>query len=537
MLCRAQSWHLLTIFDMKIYTYIINICAAALLTFACLPLAAQNAGNSGTVKDAVVEKFGVVQDFATEKYNIAKKGVARAARNTKIFHIAGSVPEMQGAGVAVMAVTAGGEVLADVDASRMLVPASNMKLVSTGAALHLLGPGFRYRTVLAADGPVENGTLRGNLYIVGGGDPTLAGKDKISLSADSLFFKWCNILKDRGIRRVDGRVIADGSAFGGMREHPAWLWEDIGTYYGAGSSALIYRDNELRFSVCPGAAVGEPLKIRQLSPYTPWLDLRYECSTGESGTGDQLYLYTTDFSDVAIMRGTFALGKKTKTVLCANKQPERSCATEFVRYMNAHGISGGAAEGSPEGCGHGTLKEIGVTLSPELSDIVRVTNRDSNNLFAETLFRTVGREFTGSACYDSSAVAVRRLLADMAVDARGAVIVDGSGLSRKNYVSPAFLCDFLSSMTESPAWEAYLGSLPRPGCEGTLKNAFGGLPQDVREHLHLKSGSMDGVLCYSGYYIPDEGDMVIISVMINNSTAPVSVQKSLIERILAVIIE
>jgi D-alanyl-D-alanine carboxypeptidase/D-alanyl-D-alanine-endopeptidase (penicillin-binding protein 4) len=150
-----------------------------------------------------------------------------------------------------------------------------------------------------------------------------------------------------------------------------------------------------------------------------------------------------------------------------------------------------------------SLTLLGSSFSPTLDRIAYETNHASNNLFAETLLRTLGKELRQSACYDSSYVALDAVLKELSVDvSRGVKVQDGSGLSRQNYVSADFLCRFLDAMMDSPSYGSFLASLPSPGGNGTLQYNMKGQPLALRERIKVKSGSMNGVRCYTGYILP-----------------------------------
>lgn len=476
-------------------------------------------------------------------------------------------PTFAQAYVGICVMDGNGKVLARVNADKMLVPASNMKLITTGAALHMLGPSHTFETSLAYDGNIEGGTLRGNLHIVGGGDPTLGSKDSIATPVERTFAVWGKMLRDAGIRRIEGHIIGDGRSFEGMMEEPTWLWNDTGTYYGAGVSGLMFYENMQSFSVSAGPEIGAPVNIKPYYPDCPWMDFRYACSTGKAGTGDRLYMYTSDLAPVAEIRGTFGVDRAAKRVDCANKYPEYTCARYFENYLRRKGIScsGGAADyklitgwmteeagcaGQGNGTGDRTVTDgektlIGSTLSPTLDRIVFETNHASNNVFAETLFRTLGKTLHESACYDSSYVALNDALAELGVSTgSGIKVQDGSGLSRQNLVSPEFLCRFLHAMSHSPAFGDFLESLPSPGFNGTLEYNMKGQPEALRRRIKVKSGSMNGVRCYSGYILPSysgnlscenglpEGTL-IISIMTNNCTSPNWKVRPLLDRFMA----
>lgn len=448
-------------------------------------------------------------------------------------------PTFEQAYVGICVTDGRGKVLADVNAGKMFVPASNMKLLTTGAALHLLGPGHVFETSLAYDGTVEGGVLKGNLHIIGGGDPTLGSRDSIATPIEKTFAIWEKKLKEAGIRRIEGHIIGDGRHFQGMMEEATWLWNDIGTYYGAGVSGLMFYENMQSFSVSAGKTVGAPVNIKPSYPDCPWMDFRYDCSTGTEGTGDLLYMYTSDLGPVAEIRGTFAVDRAAKRVDCANKYPEYTCARYFEDYLKRKGIScgGGAADYKlvtgwiTEDCGQSGLTPVCTTSSPTLDRIVFETNHISNNVFAETLFRALGG--TLDEAFDGLGLG----------EAKGVKVQDGSGLSRQNLASPEFLCRFLLSMSGSPVFGDFLESLPSPGFSGTLEYNMKGQPEELRRRIKVKSGSMNGVRCYSGYILPSGSpalqdgvlpeEALIISVMTNNCTSPNWKVRPLLDKLMA----
>ena len=438
---------------------------------------------------------------------------------------------LKGAVVGVMVQDAAGHVLASREAGRRMVPASNLKLVTTGTALHALGPDFRFETGIGYTGTVEDGTLHGDVYIIGGGDPTIGVTDTVAVKPDALFWRWKSLLKDAGISRIDGRIIGDGRAYEGHLENTTWGYDDTGTYYGAGCNALSYYENAIDYLVSAGAA-GEPVKVTQRFPDTPWMHFSNRTETGPMGTGNSLYLYTTDLAPYAEMRGTYSLDRKPKVEHFANKYGALTCAYYFWQNLRDTGwdISGGYADidrgGYVRGADFvptykaGTPQVLGQSASPVLAKIVRQTNVLSDNFYAEALFRQMGEKASGIAVYDSCRVAVYDVLEGlMESDLAGIRLEDGSGLSRLNTASPAFLVSFLRSMTRSRGFDAFLASLPQPG-EGTLNTLLPKLTPAQKARIRVKSGSMDGVLCYSGYILDEQGKPArIFSLMVNGATA------------------
>lgn len=455
-----------------------------------------------------------------------------------------SDPALSEATVGICVRTGDGRTLADIESDNMIMPASNMKLISTGAAIHLLGPNYQYITRIGYDGVVEKGILKGNLYIIGGGDPTTGSKDSIATPMTELFDIWEKTVRDAGIRRIDGYIIGDGRYFDGMPEHPSWQWSDIGTYYGSGPTGLMFYENTQSFRASAGKKVGDPVNIVPSYPEAPWMEFRYNCTTGKAGTGDQLYMYASDLSPVAEIRGTFGVDRAAKRVDCTNKFPEYTLASYFADRLRSKGIPNeGPADfrlcTDIDASSADNLEIIGSTLSPALKRIIFETNHESNNLYAETLSKTLGKKLTGSACYDSTYVAMETVLKELGMDTSyGIKMADGSGLSRKNYVSPDFFCRFLIAMMSSPHFEDYIYSLPSPGSNGTLSSNMAKSPAEMKARIKVKSGSMDGVRCYSGYVIPKEGckdETIVFSIMVNNCTAPVWKVRQLLDKIMAAI--
>ncbi len=453
----------------------------------------------------------------------------------------------------VLAMTEDGDTVAAWNPGQRMIPASTLKLVTTGAALHQLGPDFKYVTKIGYSGSIKGGVLEGDLYIIGGGDPTIASKDSIATPRFFLFSQWKGFLDAAGIKKINGRVIGDGRYFDGPIEKDTWSYQDVGTAYGAGCDGLCFYENAQDMKVTPGATVGAPVNVVVSFPTSPWMKFNYVCKTSKAGTGDQLYMYASEYVPYAEVRGSFAIDRKAKTEEFANKFGAYTCAYYFCNYLKTKGIevSQGPAdvrlgrvrsnlesqEYGPYAAKVDGLKVIGSTYSPSLKRIARATNLKSDNFYAETLLRTLGRRMHHSASYDSSYVALGDVLKKIGADPSKVSIADGSGLSRHNYVSPEYFVRFLSAMMESPVFGDYIETIGQPGgrhYETRLK----GEKEAVKSRVHLKSGSMNGVRCFSGYIEPSVGtksDAIIFSIMTNNTIASTSKVDPIIDRIIAML--
>ena len=426
---------------------------------------------------------------------------------------------------------ASGQVLASHNAGIRLMPASNRKLITTGVALHALGPDFRFRTGIGYTGVLQaDGTLDGDVYIMGGGDPTIGTQDTtIALKADALFWKWKTLLREKGIQRIHGRIIGDGSLMEGHLEHPSWEYDDMGTYYGTGGNGLCFYENAIDMQVT-ATREGELIGLTQVYPETPWLHVTNYGVTGPAGSGNSLYLYTTDLAPYGEMRGVFGIDRQPKIESTSNKYGDLTCAYYFWKNLLATGweVTGGYARVDRSGYIQGPdfvetdragkPTEIGYTESPRLAQIARMTNERSDNFYAESMLRYMGEKATGCAEYDSCLVAESVVLRDLGLDLDQINLADGSGLSAKNWVTPEWMVSYLEAMQKSPSFDAFLASLPKPG-EGTLSMIrFPGC-----ERVRMKSGSLSGTLCYSGYILDEKGKPAItFSILTNSSLATAS---------------
>ena len=470
----------------------------------------------------------------------ATAAIPRSAAQAAIAKIRGQEP-LRNALVGVFAQRMDGDTLVVMDINRRLVPASNVKLLTTGLALNALGADFRFETQIGYAGTVEEGTLKGDLYILGGGDPTTGSRSENAIPLNTTLSAWMDLVKEAGIERIEGRVLGDPRYFNDpMSQNLGWTYDDLGANYGAGPLGLNFFENAQNFYVTPGPAAGSAPYVRPRYPDTPWMQYEVLATTGPARTTNTLYYVGTEFGPYGRFAGSFPLDRKGYTYEGVNPFGAFTCAYYFYTFLQTRGIvvNGGFGDVTPQGrvrtdlsfdevrsraAAWRDIKVLGSTRSPRLADIVHDTNCDSDNFYAETLLRTLARRAGLSSsqedCQSTAEAALRAL--GLRPD-NGCQQFDGSGLSRKNYVSPEFFVRFLRKMTTLPVWDTYFCSLPVPGAKGTLEPMFPGAPQDFKDRIHMKSGSMNGVRCYSGYILSRDGNpqhTIVFSLMINNCTA------------------
>lgn len=380
----------------------------------------------------------------------------------------------------ILAVNFKGDTLANLNKGKCMVPASNMKLVTTAAAYLRLGRDYRFNTTIATDGQIKDSTLCGNLYIIGGGDPLIGNLFSYLPKEDVPFSKWNKILTDNGIARIEGAVVGDGSYFCGELRHTDWSTEDERSKDGVVPSGLTWRGK-----------MGDSIPDGPLAA-------------------------ATHFRRWLIANGIPVSGTAAETG--ARQPSDRQCPDRAP--LEGHGGAlclSRTAIVMPD-----SLTILGTAQSATLNHIASIANHQSDNFCAETLLKAIGKSNNGSDDYDTATAALHRALSPigLAGPSAGMRFADGSGLSRKNYLSPEFLVSLLRGMARSRCYKDYLHSLPRPGrADGTLKTRLPKAPSAVKDRIYMKSGSMNGVRCFSGYILPSDGNSqntICFSIMVNN---------------------
>ena len=420
--------------------------------------------------------------------------------------------------VGILAIGANGKTIAEWNPDAPLLTASTLKTITTGLSLKVLGDNYKFSTKIASSGEIKDSILKGNLYIIGGGDPTLGSRDTVAYKLDSLFSIWKDGLKLAGIKKIEGSVIADDRFLTNEMIPDSWSWGNIGVYYGSGTSGLPFCENAQYFTILPGKNIGDTVSIIDSYPYIPNMVYQNETTTAAEQSGDRSSYFVSDLSQVGNFRGTIAIDRDTVTMDASNKFAPLSCAWYFNQFLLNSGIEVAAEPQTitpnNDFCPD-SVKLLAETFSPELKEIVNVTNRISNNFYAETLLKTIGKELTGVGSYDSSIVAVERLLQEMQIPLNGFDIVDGSGLSRQDFISPRFFCNYYTKMEEIDNFATFFNSFPVAGASGTLKNVLTNEDKELKSKIHAKSGSLSGVRCYAGYVDSKKGK-IKFAILVNN---------------------
>jgi D-alanyl-D-alanine carboxypeptidase/D-alanyl-D-alanine-endopeptidase (penicillin-binding protein 4) len=406
-----------------------------------------------------------------------------------------------------------GKTMFEMNSNKLFIPASVLKLVTSAAALEILGPDYRFKTSVGYSGKIINGTLKGDLIIIGGGDPALGSEYfKDRYFAPHFLETWAKQIRAAGIKRIDGNLVLDGSLYDSQKIPRTWIWEDMGNYYGAGTSALTIYDNQFRISFRSPEIAGLPTEMISVYPKVNGLHFQNEVLSSDMNS-DQAYVFGSPIDGTRIIRGTIPKNRRAFTIKASNPFPENLLAEEFVHFLAREGVFlSGQIVFEKEIISE--FNQVYVTESPTLAEIVKVLNFESVNLFAEHLVKQIAAETTGIGSLEPGLKIISEFWENNGLNTLQIFMEDGSGLSHFNAVSPAFLTSVLRYMANTSKNSAsFSESLPTAG-QGTLyhfnSQNFPG------KMLRAKSGSMTRVRCYVGYIQSISGHNLSFSIMVNH---------------------
>jgi len=418
-------------------------------------------------------------------------------------------PELRPAHLGMAVETLAGEVIYQQNAEHFFIPASNVKLFTTAAALHHLGPSYRIRTSLYGQPQLSQTQLR----VVGRGDPTL-GPEQLQTLAQQLH--------RQGIRRVS-HLLGDDSYFQDPAVHPNWEWEDVQAAYGAPVNSLILNENAVTLTLTP-TTPGQPLGLSWSDPTAviPW-SIHNRTTTAAVGAPTTVRVQRALANTTLQIQGQLPQGSEPDTTDLAIPAPGHY----FLAHLRQTLLQSDIAVGET------TLLRESVPLagpelawvdSPPLATLLVPTNRHSHNLYAEVLFKTLAATQTVAG-----ETALESILATMGIAPEQIVLVDGSGLSRHNLATPQALVDMLQIMHRHPHGDVFRQSLAVAGRSGTLRHRFDHTP--VANRLYGKTGAITNNFALSGYLYPPNHEGLVVSIIINHADHPGRVLRPLIDRI------
>lgn len=415
-----------------------------------------------------------------------------------------------------------GDTLVASDPDAMLAPASNVKLLTSAAALDVLDPDFRYTTYLLADGEVVDGVLHGDLILYGTGDPTLG--DGRSGAEPPAFEEMARQLMRRGIRRINGDVVGDASLFGGPERAPGWNPDDFNDDFAAPAAALGFTENVLTVEVIPARSAGARPLLRLL-PEGAGAELINEART-VSGAPRAIRLQRRNPGDPVRVLGDVRAGTRGVRRTITVEDPVLHAASALRAVLDRHGIpvvGHTRANRDPQGSvvtgprtwapafGRSPPRVVATHRSPPLQEILTVVNQRSHNLYADMVSMTVGRVVEGDGSFEGGARAVAAFAERVAGVGDRVALVDGSGLSRENRATAGAFISVLQAMSRGPHWSAYLATLPEAGGRSLRR-----MDRSAAEgNLRAKTGTIKNVSALSGIVRASNGEAVLFSILAN----------------------
>lgn len=423
------------------------------------------------------------------------------------------------------------ETLYAFNAEKYFVPASNMKLFTTALAMSKLGPDYRFTTTVSTTGSISSdGKLTGDLVLVGKGDPNLSNrKFPFVREADregppeKVLAELANAVAERGITQLEGDVIADDSYFSAERYPGGWEIDDMVWSYGAAVSAISVNDNTVTVELHPGDQEADATTYT-IEPWTEDLALKNEVITGPAGAKVDMTLVREPGSHLVILTGTIPVGSPPRRLVLAIEEPAEHAARLLKRMLEARGVTVtgvararhylppvSAAEPVKE---RAAVQVLGSHTSVPLADALRLLNKISQNLHAEMLLRVSAREAVDAMTLDDALKFAREFYASIGIAKDDLAINDGSGLSRRDLVTPAAVVTLLRYTTKKPWAAVYEASLPISGEDGTLAERM--KQTAAASRIHAKTGTVEHVSALSGFAETLAGERLVFSIFGNN---------------------
>ena len=420
-----------------------------------------------------------------------------------------------------------GRVLYSRDGDKLFTPASNMKIFTTSVALDLIGPDFRWRTsVYVSTPPTAEGVIDGDLILYGRGAPDLDSTKIESLPA------LADQLQRRGVHRVRGKIIGDEGYFRGETYGVGWQWNDLQWYYGAQPSALSIDENAVEVTFGPGNKSSGPASV-VVTPNDNRLHLTNNATTGERNAATTVGIQRGLSNNDVVVWGEFPIGGRAYSAFLSVHDPALRAATVFKQLLNARGIQvDGEIETrdfrAPESNRFDPQKtnELAYIESATLAAIVRKTNKESNNLYAELILRTLGKE-KGANVPDpdprknatrgddeAGDAVIKKWLSDHGISATSLALHDGSGLSRLDLITPESAARLLAIVAQASWRQSFYDSLPVAGHDGTLQGRL----VNITGQIVAKTGSLTYDHSLSGYATTQAGNVLAFSIICNDAT-------------------
>ena len=398
-----------------------------------------------------------------------------------------------------------GEIVYDHNSQLGMAPASCQKVITSVSAFEFLGSGYRYKTFIDVDKSITNGRLEGNLYIKGGGDPTLGSARWNHTSESMVLKKTLGILQKNKIHSIAGGLVCDDMHFTNQQLPNGWIWEDIGNYYGAGAWGLNWRENQYDITFKTGKDVNDVTVIQSTVPGSMLLDYKFTnfIKTGSKNSGDNGYLFSSPYQQNIVARGTVPMSEKGFTISGSIPDPPSMFIKTLRQYLNENAVivTGDVSmytEDESAKLPGMKLRRLDSLLSPPLDSINYWFLKKSVNLFGEALVKAIAYEKLKPGNTDSGLALIKEFWSKRGIEKAALKMLDGSGLSPANRITTHALVTVMQFARDRPWFASFYNALPE------------------MNGIKMKDGYISGVRSYIGYIKSKDGTVYTFAFIVNN---------------------
>ena len=420
-----------------------------------------------------------------------------------------------------------GEYLYKKNEDKFFIPASNLKLFTTASGLLLLGPNYKFSTKIWTNGYYSGSTLYGDLIIQGRGDPTISGRF-YNNDMNYVFDAWIDSLAELGIDKIKGNIIGDDNQFDDLGLGDGWSWDYETDWYAAQSSALSFNDNCVDLHIYYDKDI-DSIMIKP-NPDLKNLVILNNLKPTLDGEQTRFNVYRERGTNVINVYGRVKVSSDTLIAYSTVRNPTQFTILALKDRLEKRGIriNGYAidVDDYDRTLDYNVMKLLFTTYSNDLSEIIKVINKNSQNFFAEQLLKTVGLEINGFGSVEKGISAIKDLCAEIGLNPDNIVMVDGSGLSYLNMVTPKQIVELLKYMySNKDMFPYYYNSLPIAGVDGSLGRRMKNT--SAESVVRAKTGYIGHVRSLSGYAVTGDNEPVAFSMIVNNFNVPVKLAENL----------
>ncbi|MBE2280297.1 MAG: D-alanyl-D-alanine carboxypeptidase/D-alanyl-D-alanine-endopeptidase [Ignavibacteriaceae bacterium] len=423
-----------------------------------------------------------------------------------------------------------GEVLYKRNETKLFIPASNQKLLTTSAALEILGPSYQFRTIVATDGEIDGSILNGNLMIKGYGDPSISGRFHNG-NIFSVFQTWVERLQEIGIDEIRGNIIGYDDAFDEINLGEAWHWDYETYWYAAPIGALSFNDNCVDITIKPSKVLSQAVVTSE--PESKMITIINQVVTVPSDSVTNIQFQRLRSSNIIRITGTIKENQPDYKIYVSINNPTQFFVVTLKKYLEDNGIkvTGFAIDYDDisNRVDIQNFRDLFDHYSKPLTEIIRVINKNSQNFFAEQLLKTIGYELFGLGSAEHGKYGISEFLAKMDITQSQYRISDGSGLSRLNLITPEILMKILVYMNKSSLFSYFYNSLPVAGVDGTISSRMKNSPAEY--NVRAKTGFVGFTRSLSGYMNTYEKEPIAFVMIVNNLLGPISVADNVQDKI------